>query len=241
MAGIRRALHAARVNPVETLRRPVDTADVAQRRGAHPHREIGRMRQLRVVTPDRPLNRGPQHDLGIHDAVASGAAPPLDPVAPRPDGPASQPSRRLREIVLEDKRVSVDDPHRRMGLHQRRCPGQGARSQRVVGGKQHHVVSLGPLEALVVRGDVAAIALVQNRTDPLIARRQRARHRRRPVRRGIVDDDDVDTDAVLAQRGADCGGQIVPVVVTRDDDRHAGAARQRLRGEATAHGLSRPL
>jgi len=53
-----------------------------------------------------------------------------------------------------------------------------------------------------------------------------------PVGRGVVDQDDLDVDAGLLERGSDRRPDVVAVVVTGDHDRDARATGRQLRGPA---------
>ena len=214
--------HVRRVQPVEGLVDPPDEADVAVRGQPQPELHVPGVRQARVEGAHSLQRRGPHDHLRGGDGVLALLEDLPQPPVARPDRPAAHrgPGLRVRCAVGHPQGAAVHEPDLGTGVQQVPCTAQRTRREPVVGRHQHAVVTVGPLEqTLVVGGDVPAVDRVDDRLDTRVAGGDRPGHVRAVIRRGVVDDEDPDVDALLVGEHAGDGLlQEVAVVVAGDHD-----------------------
>ena len=117
--------------------------------------------------------------------------------------------------LLEAQRQSVD--HADILVCQQGCRTcQRTGRQQVIGRQEGHVVAAGRLETIVVRLDVPPVSVVRDEADSRVVSETRG-NLRSVVRGGIVHDEHLHANAILAQGATHRVGEEMPVVVTGDD------------------------
>ena len=219
-AGVNRALHALRVDPVVRLVHPVQPADVGHARHPEPELEIGGVGNFGALSADL-TEHGRAHDhFRVADAVHAEPAAAREPRFPRPDRPRRHfRAWRSRRHLLEVNRASVGEADRWEGFEQSGGPCQGAVGEHVVGIELHDILAVDREQTLIERVDVSLVRRVLDDPDARVAPCERRSDLVTAVGGAVVHDEHVDVDALLCERAPHRVTEKVAVVEARHHHR----------------------